>query len=980
MGAGDDGPDTCNGGGEPSSSSSDAGQVPMELAELARKYQYHISDKRSLQKEVVGIKNEIRKEIKKQMKMKQGIKQMQKVSRSKMQDNLKKELRDIHDYISELQEDVLLLDIYDTGAFDANDSGSEELQEQPSENKSTAYRLAQLQKDLEKELSVKDGVERFLAHVSTLPPNRSQVDNINTSRDMLEGSRAKIAFLRMEIEKAMKASNEEDVRPENEVKIEDLLYRMRKEVAMADGARNILKVMKAQKKADGKGINDASQNLLLSEEKLDLIYLTVKKYIDKMPAEQNSRKKEILGEIEMARLPSQAYSRFSPPTLNRVAGSFDNTTNSLPRSVGLNNRRASMARMGICVSGRLEVRMMGLQNLVAEVLERRSRHEALGATASGSMTGLIGGDSSTSRSKFAKAPTGRSASIPNRSDEVFVVFRVDNKLVFQSEARAPNPQAFDQRFAFNMDRSRELEVEVFYKDHRSMCAFSVMQLGHIIESNEKKAGMVIDLEPQGQLFVEFKYYNPVESRKPRLERQKRLFRVKDAKESSAGVKKEIGINAWSRLLTRQTARAEEPVIGVGHGLEKRPESSSPKQGKPAFRTQQSVHHIDTRPLEARRPSMPSISHTSVHQSLDLDSHSHPLSAQISAPIAPVPLPRAALSRPPSTVAPPPPTSPAHSAVQITSFQLISVLGRGHFGKVILAKYVPSKEYYAIKALKKGDILARDEVESLMVEKRILEMATRAHHPFLVNLFACIQSGEHVFFVMEYSMGGDLMRHIHDDIFTEERAAFYAACVLLGLEFLHQNNIIYRDLKLDNLLLDREGYVKLADFGLCKEGMGPLDKTSTFCGTPEFLAPEVLTESSYTRSIDWWGLGDDEEEIFDSIVSDDVRYPRFLTIESISIMRRLLRKNPERRLGYGTPDATEVKCQRFFRHLNWEWDALLAKRIRPRFTPSIKNPEDVSNFDDEFTSEKPRFSSAKDRRPITEADQNLFNSFDFVSHL
>ena len=163
-----------------------------------------------------------------------------------------------------------------------------------------------------------------------------------------------------------------------------------------------------------------------------------------------------------------------------------------------------------------------------------------------------------------------------------------------------------------------------------------------------------------------------------------------------------------------------------------------------------------------------------------------------------------------------------------------------------------------------------------------------------------------------------MMHIHADVFTEPRTVFYTGCVVLGLQYLHENKIIYRyevgiscghkylillcrDLKLDNLLLDTEGYVKIADFGLCKEGMGYGDRTGTFCGTPEFLAPEVLTETTYTRAVDWWGLGvlifemlvgespfpgDDEEEVFDSIVNDEVRYPRFLSLEAIAIMRRV----------------------------------------------------------------------------------------------
>merc|ERR1719150_1038751 len=344
-----------------------------------------------------------------------------------------------------------------------------------------------------------------------------------------------------------------------------------------------------------------------------------------------------------------------------------------------------------------------------------------------------------------------------------------------------------------------------------------------------------------------------------------------------------------------------------------------------------------------------------------------------------------------------PTAAARSTIStdaqmgIENFQFCTVLGRGHFGKVILAKYLNTGEYFAIKALKKGDIIARDEVESLLAEKRIFEVANSMRHPFLVNMFACFQTKSHVCFVMEYAAGGDLMMHIHADVFSEPRAVFYTACVVLGLQYLHENKIIYRDLKLDNLLLDTDGYVKIADFGLCKEGMGFGDRTGTFCGTPEFLAPEVLTETSYTRAVDWWGLGvlifemlvgespfpgDDEEEVFDSIVNDEVRYPRFLSLEAIAIMRRLLRKNPERRLGASERDAEDVKKQAFFRNVNWE--DLLMRRVPPPFVPTITGFEDVSNFDEEFTSEKPILTPPKDNRTLNTDEQRLFDNFTYMA--
>ena len=326
-----------------------------------------------------------------------------------------------------------------------------------------------------------------------------------------------------------------------------------------------------------------------------------------------------------------------------------------------------------------------------------------------------------------------------------------------------------------------------------------------------------------------------------------------------------------------------------------------------------------------------------------------------------------------------------------NYRFVAVLGRGHFGKVLLGEDRDTQKLIALKALKKRDIIAREEVESLMAERRIFQTINEVQHPFLINLISCFQTESHVCFVMEYASGGDLMLHIHSDVFSEPRACFYSSCVVLGLHYLHSKGIVYRDLKLDNLLLDEEGYLKIADFGLCKEGMWYGSRTSTFCGTPEFLAPEVLTETSYTRSVDWWGLGvliyemlvgespfpgEDEEEVFDSIVNDNVRYPRFLSNEAITIMRRLLRRNPERRLGSTIHDADDIKKQSFFRVNGINWESLLGKHVQPPFKPCIKDRYDVSNFDEEFTNEQPILSLPKNRKMLSERDQSLFKEFDY----
>lgn len=304
-------------------------------------------------------------------------------------------------------------------------------------------------------------------------------------------------------------------------------------------------------------------------------------------------------------------------------------------------------------------------------------------------------------------------------------------------------------------------------------------------------------------------------------------------------------------------------------------------------------------------------------------------------------------------------------IGLDHFNFLAVLGKGNFGKVMLAETKRSKKLYAIKVLKKEFIIENDEVESMRSEKRVFLVANRERHPFLTNLHACFQTETRVYFVMEYISGGDLMLHIQRGQFGARRAQFYAAEVCLALKYFHENGVVYRDLKLDNIMLTLDGHIKVADYGLCKEDMWYGSSTGTFCGTPEFMAPEILLDKKYGRAVDWWAFGvliyqmllqqspfrgDDEDEIYEAILSDEPLYPISMPKESVSILQKLLTREPTDRLGSGPTDAQEVMSHAFFKNINW--DDIYLKRVPPPFKPAIKNATDTSNFDSEFTSVTP----------------------------
>ncbi|KAA0192638.1 cAMP-dependent protein kinase catalytic subunit alpha [Fasciolopsis buskii] len=297
--------------------------------------------------------------------------------------------------------------------------------------------------------------------------------------------------------------------------------------------------------------------------------------------------------------------------------------------------------------------------------------------------------------------------------------------------------------------------------------------------------------------------------------------------------------------------------------------------------------------------------------------------------------------------------PAQNNACLDDFDRLKTLGTGSFGRVMLVRHKKNRNYYAMKILEKQKVVKLKQVEHTLNEKTILQAI---NFPFLVSMEFSFKDNTNLYMVLDFVAGGEMFSYLRRvQKFNEDDARFYASQVVLAFEYLHFFDLVYRDLKPENLLIDGNGYLKVTDFGFAKRIKG---RTWTLCGTPEYLAPEIILSKGYNKAVDWWALGiliyemacgyppffaDQPIQIYEKIVAGKVRFPGHVSSELKNLLKQLLQTDLTKRFGNLKNGVNDIKCHKWFRPINWV--QVYRKELTAPYIPPCKGPGDASNFDE-----------------------------------
>jgi serine/threonine protein kinase len=334
-------------------------------------------------------------------------------------------------------------------------------------------------------------------------------------------------------------------------------------------------------------------------------------------------------------------------------------------------------------------------------------------------------------------------------------------------------------------------------------------------------------------------------------------------------------------------------------------------------------------------------------------------------------------------------SKTNEKVKADDFEIMALIGKGSFGKVFQVKKKDTGKIFAMKVLRKDTIIERNQVAHTKAERSILE---KIQHPFIVNLNYAFQTPEKLYMILDFINGGELFFHLKKEgRFSEERVRLYVSEITLAIEHMHKLDIVYRDLKPENILLDMDGHITITDFGLSKEIVSD-DAAHTFCGTPEYLAPEVLKGTGHGKAVDWWSLGtlmyemltglppyysQNVNVMYKKILTAELKFPAFISPDAKNLLEGLLQRDVNKRFGSGFKDADEIKSHPFFASINWK--DCEQKKITPVFKPKItKGLEDITQIDTIFTKEKPEDSIVESQLSDTVKSESKFDDFTYTA--